>query len=156
MDDLNMFHILTPTIEDLKNGVRVCSQDDVASKTLVCFLDKYGAFHFGFGYKYGSTFPVVCWENNTRKNKTVPKGALIIAFDGQTTPNSFRANFNANDFLFTTIWFNNDAQDNVRDELRALNDKQDRIADITARIPGLTIQQLDEVIKKINELQGNN
>ena len=93
---------------------------------------------------------------NVVRNKTVPKGALIIAFDGQTTPNSFRANFNANDFLFTTIWFNNDAQDNVRDELRALNDKQDRIADITARIPGLTIQQLDEVIKKINELQGNN
>ena len=156
MDDLNMFHILTPTIEDLKNGVRVCSQDDVASKTLVCFLDKKEAFHFGFGYKNGSTFRVVCWEKNIRKNKTVTKGALIIAFDQKITRNSFDDNFTADDFGFTATWFNNDAQKNVRDELRALNDKQDIIADLIERIAGLTIDELAKVNQKIDELPGNN
>lgn len=36
-------------------------------------------------------------------------------------------------------WFNVDAQNNVMNELTALNDRQDRIADLTERTAGLTI-----------------
>ena len=158
MDDLNLFHILAHKTEQIGHGVRLCAQDDVHSGTLVCFLDRSGALHFGFGYRNGSNLRVVCWEGTPprRRNKTVPKGALIIAFDNETTPNSFRDKFNANNFGFTAAWFKIGAQKNVRDELRALNDKQDKVADLTARIAGLTIDQLDEVIQKIDELQGNN
>ena len=155
MDDLNLFHVLATTIQDIGHGVRVCGQYDVASKTLVCFLDRNGAFHFGFGYKNGSNLRVVCWENNIKRNKTVPSGALIIAFDEETTLKAIGRNFNADDFGFTADWFSNDAQDNVRDELRSLNRRQDRVADITERLAGLTIKELDVVIQKIDELKGN-
>ena len=155
MDDLNLFHILAPKIQDIGHGVRLCGQGDVASKTLVCFLDKKGAFHFGFGYKGGSNFPVVCWENNIRKNRTVPRGAFIIAFDEETTLKSRTHDFEANDFLFTAEWFDVNAQDNIRDELIALNNRQDKVADLIKRMAGLTIDQMDVVIQKIDELQGN-
>ena len=155
MDDLNLFHVLATTIQDIGHGVKLCAQDDVESRTLVCFLDRNQALHFGFGYRKGSNLRVVCWENDNRRNKTVPKGALIIAFNEVITPKAFTLNFTANDFLFTAYWFDVNAQNNVRNELIALYDKQDRVADITERIAGLTIQQLDAVIQKIDELQGN-
>ena len=156
MDDLNLFHILAPKIQDIGHGVRLCGQGDIASKTLVCFLDKNGALRFGFGYKNGSNFLVVCWENNSRKNRVVTKGAFIIAFDQETTLKSRKHSFDANDFLqFTAGWFDVNAQDNVKDELRALNNKQDKVADLIERMAGLTIDQMDEVIQKIDELQGN-
>lgn len=155
MDDLNLYHILADTIEEIGHGVRLCAQNDVQSGTLVCYLDRNGAFHFGFGYRNGSNLRVVCWENTSRINRTVSKGALIIAFDEEINKNSFRHNFDANDFLFTGDWFNQGAQNNVRDELRALNDKQDRIADLTERLAGLTIGELDKVNQKIDELKKN-
>ena len=155
MDALNLFHILAPKIQDIGHGVRLCGQGDVASKTLLCFLDKNEALHFGFGYKNGSNFLVVCWENDVRKNRTVTKGAFVIAFDDETTPKPRNHDFDANDFLFTAQWFDVNAQDNVRDELRALNNKQDKVADLIQRMAGLTIDQMDEVIQKIDELQGN-
>ena len=141
-------------IRDIGHGVRLCDQKNVESKTLVCFLDRNGVLHFGFGYKNGSNFLVVCWEDNGRRNRSVPKGALIIAFVAVVTQNSFRHNFTADDFQFQ--WLDVNAQNNVRDDLIALKDKEDRVADITARLAGLTIQQLDVVIQKIDELQGNN
>ena len=98
----------------------------------------------------------MCWENNIRWNKTVPKGALILAFDEETTLKAITRHFDENDFLFTADWFNYDTQNNVRDELIALNNRQDRVADLTERIAGLIIQQRHEVIQKIDELQGNN
>ena len=101
---------------------------DFVPKTLVCFLDRNQALHFGFGYRNGSNLRVVCWEDNNRRSKTVSKGGLIIAF----------------------------AQDNVRDEVRSLNRRQDRVADITERLAGLNIQQLDVVNQKIDGFQGNN
>ena len=156
MDDLNLFHILAPKIQDIGHGVRLCGQGDVASQTLVCFLDKNGALRFGFGYKNGSNFRVVCWENNIRKNRVVTKGAFIIAFDEETTLKSRDHGFDANDFLqFTAVWFDANAQDNVRDELIALNAKQDKVADLIVRMAGLTIDQMDVLIQKIDELQGN-
>ena len=129
---------------------------DSVPKTLVCFLDRNQALHFGLGYRNGSNLRVVCWEDNNRTNKTVPKGALIIAFDEETTWKAISRNFNADDFGFTADWFNNDAQDNVRDELISLTRRQDRFADITERLADLTIDELDVVIQKIDELKGNN
>ena len=155
MDDLNVFHVLAPTIEDTEHGVRLSAQDDVQSRTLVCFLDRNQALHFGLGYRNGSNLRVVCWEDNNRTNKTVPKGALIIAFDEETTCKATSHNFNAGDFGFTADWFNNDAQGNVRDELISLIRRQDRVADITERLAGLNIRELDVVIQKIDELKGN-
>ena len=100
-------------------------------KRLFVFWTEMEHFTLGFGYKNGSNLRVVCWENNIKRNKTVPSGALIIAFDEETTLKAIGRNFNADDFGFTADWFSNDAQDNVRDELRSLNRRQDRVADIT-------------------------
>lgn len=93
---------------------------------------------------------------NVVRNKTVPKGALIIALDEQTTLKARTRKFNANDFQFTAEWFDVSAQNDVRDELRALSERQDRVADLTERIAGLTIDQMDKVNQKIDELPGNN
>lgn len=153
MDDLSLFHVLAPVIQEIGNGVRLSGQDEIASRTFVCFLDRNLGFHYGFGYKNGSNLRVVCWENNNRRNRTVPKGAFVIAFDQVTTRNAFNA-VNATDF--DNPWFGDNEQGNVREELRALNRKQDRVADLIQRIAGLTIQQMDIVNQKIDELQRNN
>lgn len=154
MDDLNMFHALADTVQQIEHGVRLSSQHDIASGTLVCFLDAKEIFHFGFGYKNGSNLRVLCWENNRRKSKTVPKGAFVIAFTEETTLKAFSANnFNAADFRFD--WFDVNVRDNVRIELIAFKDKQERVDDLIERLAGLTIQQIDEVNKKIDELKGN-
>ena len=152
MDDLNLFHVLADNIQDIGNGVRLCGQDNVQSKTLVCFLDRNGEFHFGFGFRNGSNLRVVCWENNSRRNRTALRGTFIIAFDEGTTKKGFKANFNQADF---PQWFNEGHRDNVKEELRALNEKRDRVADLIERIAGLTIQQIDEVKQKIDELKNN-
>lgn len=153
MDELNMYHVLADNIEELGHGVQLCPQDGIASKTLVCFLDDNGAFHFGFGYKNGSNLRVVCWENGARLNKTTPKADNIIAFHEVTTMKAFGGNFNANDFDFQ--WFDDAARQNAENELVALRGKQDRISKIVKGTVNLTIQQLDEVIEKIKELKNN-
>ena len=153
MDDLNMFHILASDITDIGHGVKLCGQGEIASGTLVCFLDRYERFHYGFGYKNGSNLRVVCWEGKKRKNKTVPKGVFIIAFTSDTIGVSFNE-VNENHFGNVWEWFADDKQKNVKEELRAFNNKQDRVDDLIGRLAGLTIQELDEVNKKIDELRG--
>ena len=70
MDDLNMFHVLAPNIQEIEHGVKLCAQDEIESKTLVCYLDSEG-FHYGFAYKNGTNLRVVCWEGNERDRKSV-------------------------------------------------------------------------------------
>ena len=153
MDELNMFHVLADAIQGIRHGVRLSRQDDIASKTLVCFLDRNGGFHFGFGYENGSNLRVVCWENNTEVKKTVPKGAFVIAFHQQTTGKAIKEAFDENDFAIE--WFSQAVQNDVKDKLIALNHKQDRLSDLIERLAGLTIQEIDKVNKKIDELRGN-
>ena len=52
---------------------------------------------------------------------------MILAFDEETTLKAITRHFDEDDFLFTADWFNNDAQNNVRDELIALNNRQARV-----------------------------
>ena len=151
MDDLNLFHVLGPNIQDIGHGVRLSRQDEIPSRTLVCFLDGNGEFHYGFGFRNGSNFRVVCWENGARIDRTVPKGAFIIAFDEETAENAFDS-VNANDFD-SLAWFDGDKTNNVRDELIALNDKRDMVNNLIARIPDLTIQEIAAVNQKIDELK---
>ena len=149
-----MFHVLAPAIQDIGHGVRLSGQDEINSRTLKCFLDGKERFHYGFGYKNGNNTRVVCWEENQRKNKTVLKGTFIIAFDQVSTQNTFKA-VNAHDFQ-NLSWFGVKEQDNVRKELQALNRKHVRVADLIERIAGLTIQEMDMVNQKIDELKGSN
>ena len=79
---------------------------------------------------------------NIRSNETVPKEASIIVFDEQTTLKARTRNFSVNDFLLYREWFDVNAQNNVREKLRALNNRQDRVADLVKRITGLTVQQI--------------
>lgn len=154
MDDLNMFHVLAPNIEEIGRGVKLCGQNEIASRTLVCFLDGSKRFHYGFGYKNGANLRIVCWEGNGTRNKTAPKGAFIIAFNDETIGASFKE-VNANHFDDVRGWFDDEKQQNVREELVALIDKNDRVNDLIGRLAGLTIQELDKVNEKIDELRGN-
>lgn len=154
MDELNMFHVLAPNIQEIGRGVKLCGQDEIASRTLVCYLDGRERFHYGFGYKNGTNLRVVCWEGNGRRDKAAPKGAFIIAFNDQIIEASFHE-VNANDFDKVRGWFDDEKQQNVREELVALIDKHDRVNDLIGRLAGLTIQELDKVNEKIDELRGN-
>lgn len=149
-----MFHVLAPDIREIGRGVKLCGQDEIASKTLVCFLDRHGRLHYGYGYRNGSNLRVVCWEGNERTNKTVSKGVFIIAFTEETIGVSFNK-VNANHFGNVREWFDDDTQQNVKEELVALNNKKDRVDDLIGRLAGLTIQELDIVNQKIDELRGN-
>lgn len=144
-----MFHILAQTVQGLENGVEVSSQDDIQSKTLICYLDSLLNFHYGFAFKNGSNLRVVCWENNGRKNKTVPKGSFVIAFKDCKTQKKFQ-DVKAQDFNID--WFNEAAKENVRKELKALNHKRDALDDTINRLAGLTIQELDVINEKIDKL----
>lgn len=154
MDDLNIFHVLADDIQEIGHGVRLCGQDEIASGTLVCFLDSHERLHYGFGYRNGSNLRVVCWEENRRKNKTVSRGVFIIAFTEDTSGVSFNA-VNANHFYNVFQWFDEGKRQNVTAELVALNNKKDIVNDLIERLAGLTIQELKEVKAKMNELRGN-
>lgn len=144
-----MFHILAQPVQDLAHGVEVSSQDDIDSKSLVCYLDSSLNFHYGFAFKNGSNLRVVCWENNGKKKKTVPKGSFVIAFKDCTTQNKLQ-DVNAQDFNID--WFNEAAKEKVQNELEALHGKRDELDDTINRLAGLTIQELDVINKKIDEL----
>ena len=72
-----------------------------------------------------------------------------------TTKNAFN-NVNKDDFEgLVTPWFDDNKRQNVREELVALNDKQDRVHDLIEGIAGLTIQQINKVIEMVDKLRGN-
>jgi len=152
MDDLNMFHILADNVRQLGHGVQLSRQDDIASNTLVCFLDAKGNLHYGFAYKNGSNLVVICWKNGERKNKTVYKGSFVIAFHHEATDKGRNGAFEANDFNFP--WLTEKATI-VKKELEAVRDQRDELRDVIDRLAGLTIQQLQEVSKKIDEIQAH-
>lgn len=132
-------NVLASHIQDMGRGVKLCGQDEIASKTLVCFLDTHKGFHYGFGYKNGSNIRVVCWEENKRQDKTVPTGVFIIAFTEETCGVSFKE-VNANHFKKVTEWFDDDKQKDVKKELVALNKKKDRVDDLAGQLARLTVK----------------
>ena len=153
MDDLNLFHVLGERIRELGHGVELSAQREIASKTLICYLDSLGTLVYGFAYKNGSNLRVVTWgQNGRRANKTVPHGIFVIAFREELTTRALQDKFVEADFKIG--WFNDDAKRNVEEELRALIQKQDSVNEIVAGIAGLTVQQLDRVIEAIQKLEG--
>ena len=76
MDTLHLLHVLGKSVRDIGHGVMLVKQDDIDSKTLVCFSDKRGAFHFGFGYKCGES--LFHWEEDEKKVRTEPAGSFVI------------------------------------------------------------------------------
>lgn len=94
---------LPTSVRDIGHGVRICSQDQIKSKTLVCYLDANEVLHYGFAYPNGSNVCVVCWENNKRRNKTIPRGASIIEFREEVTTKKSKDDFYARDFEFSWL-----------------------------------------------------
>lgn len=117
LNALNMSYPLAPTVPALNHGVEVSSQNDIQSGTLVSFLDSRCNFHYGFAYRNGSNLRVACWENETRRNKTVPKGDCVIAFKGCQTQRGFGRTFVAADYNIP--WFTNTVRGRVKEELQA-------------------------------------
>lgn len=154
MDAQNMFHVLAPNIQQIGRGVKLCGQEAIESGTLVCFLDRHQRLHYGFAYKNGSNLRVVCWEGNRKKNKTVFKGVFIIAFTEVTSGVSFNE-VNVNLLNNVRNWFDERNQQNVKEELVALNNKKDIVNEIIERLPDLTIDELQGVKGKMDELLGN-
>lgn len=133
-----MSYILGPTVRALNHGFEVSSQNDIQSRTLVCYLDAWGNFHYGFAYRNGSNLRVVCWEDDTRRDKTVPYRNSVIAFKGYQTDGGFGHNFVAADFNIP--WFGNTIRRRVKEELEALHSKPDVTLDATIKgLAGLAI-----------------
>lgn len=86
----------------------------------------------------------------------MPKGTFIIAFDEAVTQKGRNAHFGEADFHQFRPWFNDEAQQNVKDELVSLNRRRRSVANLIERLAGLTIEEIEEVNQKIDELQGNN
>ena len=109
-------------IQGIGHGASFSSQNQIASKTLVCYQDARGMLHHGFAYLNGSNVRVVCWENDKQKNKTIPHGASILVFLEEVTQKSFGQDFNAQDFNFP--WFNTSVQQNAQNALIDWNYEQ--------------------------------
>lgn len=138
MVNLTKSHSLSSNTQGIGRGVKLCGQNEIASQTLVCFLDSGKGFHYGFGYKNGSNNRVACWEGNERQNKTVPSGVSIIAFTKETCGVSFEK-VSEKHFEKVTKWFNDDKQQNVKNDLVALN-KKDKVHDLSGGLADLKIQ----------------
>ena len=112
------FYVIPPCVQDLGHGVHLFYQGGIPSKTFGCYLEAKGIFRFGYFYRNGSNYRVVCWENGQRVNRTVPRWASIFVFTKVTAPHSFSSpNFSASDFDF--IWFDSAAQMNLQKALMA-------------------------------------
>lgn len=152
MDDLNMFHVLADNVRDIGHGIEVVKQDAIDSKTLVCYLDKEGGFHFGFCYKNGSNLRVVCWENQAIRFRTSYKGSYVIAFTGRVlTQHNIKGDFTADDFNFD--WFGQEQQDAVKEELLALIRKKDAISNVVDLLSQLTIDEINNAKDHIQQLK---
>ena len=153
MDSLYLLHVLSKSVQDIGHGVMLAKQGDIESKTLVCFSDKRGVFHYGYGYKFGNNLRVVCWEEDAKKLRTVPEGSFMIAFTGIRTWKHFdAANFQSGDFLFKD-WFDDEKKRAVEEELHALIKKEEMISDAVDLLVRLNIEEIDKAINHIKELQ---
>ncbi len=133
---------LPPPIQDIGYGVQFVSQNNITSKTLVCFVDGNGVLRYGFAYKNGSNLRVVSWEDEQRHNRTIPSGQSIFAFPELVTQKEFgNKNFNAADFNFPP--FTPVAQQQIQQELMAYNNNQ-KIEDdnFVKQMAGLNISPL--------------
>ena len=112
------YYVERSCVLDLQRGVPLFNQGRIPSKTFGCYLDAKGTFHKGFIYRNGSNYRAVCWENDQRVNRTVPRWAPVFAFNEETTSHSFGSrNFRARDFNLP--WFNPTAQMNLQNTLMA-------------------------------------
>ncbi|XP_078343187.1 uncharacterized protein LOC144628939 [Oculina patagonica] len=137
-----VLYSLPPPIQDIGYGVQFVSQNNIASKTFVCFVDGNGVLCYGFAYKNGSNLRVVSWEDEQRHNRTIPSGQTIIGFPERVTKKGFgNKNFNEADFNFPS--FNPIAQQHLQQELMAYNNNQ-KIEDdnFVKQMAGLNISPL--------------
>ena len=145
-----MFHVLAPAVGNLGHGVELSSQNDINSKTLVCYLDSSLNFHYGFAFKNGSNLRVICWENNVKRIKTVPKANFVIAFKGYQTQKGPRDIFVRYDFDIP--WFGAGATQDAKNELVGLHALRNELNDLINRLAGLNMQELNMINEKIDEL----
>jgi len=153
MDSLHLLHVFGKNVQDIGHGVTLLKQSEIESKSLVCFLDKRGVFHYGYGYKCGSNLRVVCWEEDEKKLRTVPEGSFVIAFTGIRTWKQFdAANFQSGDFLFKD-WFDDEKKGAVEEELKTLIKKEEMICDAVDLLSQLHIEEIEKTINHIKELR---
>ena len=126
-----------PFIQGIGHGVQLCTQDQIASKTFGGFVDRSGAFHCGYFYRNGSNIRAACWENDARRNRTIPAGQSVFVFPHQTTQLGFNGNFTAGNFNFP--WFNPNHQQRLQHELIAYNNMQPNMPNFTKQMAGLRI-----------------
>ena len=126
-----------PFIQDIGHGVQLCTQDQIASKTFGGFMDRSGAFHFGYFYRNGSNIRVAFWKNDQRWNRTIPARQSVLVFPDQTTQLGFKGAFTTENFNFQ--WFNTNHQQVLQHELIAYNNMQPSMPDFTKQMAGLPI-----------------
>ena len=152
MNESNMFNMLLPGLRDLEFEGRISRPEAVKSKTFVCFLDNSSHFHYGFLFRNGSNWLVVCWENNEKTNKTVPAGECLIAFQELQTGNG-REGVSREDFERVS-WLDDAARTIIKEELQDFRShKQKKLNSIFHRLAQLHICVLEEVERKIDELE---
>ena len=114
MNALNVMHVLGNDVQALGHGVQLMKQENIPSKSLVCYLDSNDDFHWGFGFRNGSNMRVIVDENGVISKKTCNAGVMVIVFDhGAATIKSRNAAFIHADFT-NIAWFDNAAQGVVR------------------------------------------
>ena len=133
----NTPYCLPPAIQGIGHGVQLCTQDQIDSKTFGGFVDCRGAFHRGFFYRNGSNIRVVDWNNDHRRNRTIPAGQSVFVFPDQTTQLGFNGAFTAGDF--NVPWLSIEDQQNLQCELIVYNNMQPSMPDITKQMGGLRI-----------------
>ena len=156
MNTLHLLHALAKSVQDIGHGaVMLAKQDEIDSKTLVCFLDKSGVFHYGYGYKSGGSLRVVCWEEDAKKLRSIPEGSYVIGFTAIRTWKPFDAeNFQSGDFLVKD-WFDDEKKRAVEEELQTLIKKEEMISDAVDLLARLPIEEIGKAIEHIKQLRPN-
>ena len=154
MDDLNWVHVLQPKLVELEHGVRVSRTDMIESGVFTCHSHS-GNFRFGYLYKNGSNARIVYRDGNgMTRTGTTHKGRFVICFDDVSVNRPSAMN---NLHLFTAtelapLWFNDEAQTIVHDELNALEQEQDEVRELVDKLQGLTVNQIRKVHALVQDM----
>ena len=145
-----IFHGISQDLRKLGHGVRLAKSSEVESNVLICYLDQFRQFHYGFCYKMGDTTKAVCWEKHAGKYlpykktiNTVPHGSFVIIFEGEKTELNITDSFSDTDFKI--FWLQEAEQNLVMTELGAIEDRSRLMSETVEMMATLDIEELEKI-----------
>jgi len=150
MNEDNMIRILLPAVSDLGHGVKASEGGKCPSKVFGCHM--FGEnLRYGFIYRNGSNSRIAYKnEEDVVEFGTIHRGQCVIMFATEVTTRGIRR-LQAGDFH--RDWFDEEARQLVRDQLKAFEDKDNEISGLIDLLQDFTITEIQKLKKTAEEMK---